>query len=64
MKTTKSPFKSGNSMALIIPDAIVKFFGISTKSRWKFLPTSPERIGSTLRGLADHSTGSRDCESG
>ena len=33
MKTTKSPFKSGNSMALIIPDAIVKFFGISTKSR-------------------------------
>ena len=33
MKTTKSPFKSGNSMALIIPDAIVKFFGIGTKSR-------------------------------
>ena len=33
MKTTKSPFKSGNSLALIIPDAIVKFFGISVKSR-------------------------------
>jgi antitoxin component of MazEF toxin-antitoxin module len=33
LKTTKSPFKSGNSMALIIPDAIVKFFNISTKSR-------------------------------
>ena len=33
MKTTKSPFKSGNSMALIIPNAIVKFFGIGTKSR-------------------------------
>ena len=33
MKTTKSPFKSGNSMAFIIPDAIVKFFNISAKSR-------------------------------
>ena len=33
LKTTKSPFKSGNSMALIIPDAIVKFFGIVAQSR-------------------------------
>ena len=33
MKTTKSPFKSGNSIALIIPDALVKFYGITTKSR-------------------------------
>jgi antitoxin component of MazEF toxin-antitoxin module len=33
MKTTKSPFKSGNSMALIIPDAIVKIKGITIKSR-------------------------------
>lgn len=33
MKTTKSPFKSGNSWAFIIPDAIVKFFGITEKSR-------------------------------
>ena len=44
MKTTKSPFKSGNSMALIIPDAIVKFFGIGAKI--KVHDQSPTRTGS------------------
>lgn len=33
MKTTKSPFKSGNSMALIIPDWIVKSKNVTIKSR-------------------------------
>jgi len=33
MKTTKSPMRINKSLALIIPDAIVKFFGITDKSR-------------------------------
>lgn len=33
MKTTKSPFKSGNSIALILPDWLVKSKGITAKSR-------------------------------
>ncbi len=33
MKTTKSPFRSGHSMAMIIPDALVKVFSITIKSR-------------------------------
>jgi hypothetical protein len=33
MKTTKSPMRINKSLALIIPDAIVKFFGITAKSR-------------------------------
>lgn len=33
MKTTKSPFKSGNSIALVIPDFIVKAKDITEKKR-------------------------------
>lgn len=33
MRTTKNPFKSGNSIAMVIPDVLVKLFNITTKSR-------------------------------
>ena len=33
MKTTKSPFRINKSLGFIIPYAIVKFFGITEKSR-------------------------------
>ena len=33
MKTTKSPLRINKSLAVIIPDAIVKYLGITEKSR-------------------------------
>ena len=39
MKTTKSPFKINKSFGIIIPDAIVKFLGITQKSRLTIIST-------------------------
>ena len=33
MKTIKSPIALGRSLVMVIPDAIVQFYGITKKSR-------------------------------
>ncbi len=39
MKTIKTPFKTNKSLAVIIPDAIVKYLGITEKSRLTIIST-------------------------